>query len=67
MIFYLVMVVSAVPIEMYRPYATRKDCAEAGDAALAELHANGHTQAYYYCLQAPKEEPKDEPKKDEPK
>jgi hypothetical protein len=53
MVFYLV-----VPVEMWRPFATRQECSEAGDAALAELRHAGHTQGYYFCLQAPKEEPK---------
>ena len=36
----------------------RQECSEAGDAALGELNHAGHTQGYYFCLQAPKEEPK---------
>jgi hypothetical protein len=58
MVFYLIMVLHAVPVEMWQPYATHQDCNEAGDAALTELHDHGHKQAYYFCLQAPKEEPK---------
>ena len=52
------MAIHAVPVEMRRPYATREECNEAGHAALVELREHGHTQAYYFCLQAPKEEPK---------
>ena len=58
MIFYLVMVLHAVPVAMWRPYATHQECSEAGEAALTELHENGHTQAYYFCVQAPNAEPK---------
>jgi len=58
MIFYLVMVLHAVPVAMCRPYATHQECREAGEAALTELRDNGHTQAYYFCVQAPKDEPK---------
>ena len=50
MVFYLIMVLHAVPVEMWQPYATHQECSEAGDAALAELHGHGHTQAYYFCL-----------------
>jgi hypothetical protein len=44
MIFYLAMVIHAVTVEMWRPYATREECNEAGKVALAELRGHGHTQ-----------------------
>ena len=56
MVFYLVMVLQGFPVEMRQPYATSQECSEAGNAALTELRNGGHTQAYYFCLRAPKEE-----------